>query len=119
MLTISDSEQGVSLSVDVDRWDADSSAHGRWQYRYVVTIGHVTIEGTDLRSGTVSTDTAPDLPDMLRGLCSFLSADAETYQADMGPTDGDGYLFGEIGAEAAYMAADVIDVLASLLGGAQ
>ena len=78
MLTYT-TDDGLSLSVDHDRFDCENyrTGHGRMSYRWTVDIGGTVATGDDLRSGTTVPESAPSLAEMLATLCSFLSAAAE------------------------------------------
>lgn len=114
VLTVS--TDSVSVSVWLDRWDAEnvSTGAGRWQYGYRVVLADdgANIAGTDLRSGTrTGVDDMPRLADMLATLLGFLEAGAEYGAAgsDETPFDADT-------CDRLKMVADELALLALVIG---
>lgn len=68
-----DTGEGITFSVEFDRWDALQTNRARW--RWVVQCGDVSDEGDDLT--TVPPDGAAHYPQALGALLSFLSAARE------------------------------------------
>ena len=70
----------VSFAIDYDRFDCESprDGHGRWQYRYRITVADVPVaEATDLRSATTTQDRPEPLAHALGSLLTFFAAYVE------------------------------------------
>jgi hypothetical protein len=67
----------VAFAIDYDRFDCENPAagHGRWQYRYRITVADIPLaEATDLRSGSTTRDEPASLAEMLATLLGYFSA---------------------------------------------
>jgi hypothetical protein len=67
----------VAFAIDYDRFDCENPAagHGRWQYRYRITVADVPLaEATDLRCGSTTRDEPASLAEMLATLLGYFAA---------------------------------------------
>lgn len=108
----------IRVSIWLDRWEAENLTNrgGRYLFGYRVTIDPsgdaYTFEGADLRSGTCTDETSPNLGAMLATLFGFLSHGAEQYASTMGTEPADGWSFAAETCEHLYMiGADALSMM--------